>query len=497
MTIAVDPILEVQSLSKHFGGTRAIDGVSLSVRPGEVHALVGANGAGKSTLIKLLAGVYRPDSGDIIFQGRVTDPTQQRTAIAFIHQDLAVIDQMSVAENFCIELGYPRRYGLIGWRQTVRVAESALEAIGVEIDPTRPMASLSVAERSMVAIGRALTKVDVKLMVLDEPTASLPSADVDQLFATLETLRRRGLGMLYVSHRLDEISRIADRVTVLRDGLRISTSARGELSTEELVEQMVGSRGAAYRRQAHRRPTGPVVLEMRDLVAVGVGPVSAQLHAGEVIGLVGLRGAGQEILGRALFGASPIVAGSLVVNGREERKLRPWNSVEAGTGFIASDRIGEGLSLALSSRENLFLSGAVTGRRPWGMRSRRGERRSSRRVLEDFEVRPADPEALMSTLSGGNQQKVVLARWLASGRCRVLVMEEPTSGVDVGAKAAIYTKLSTMVDGGLCVVVASSDFEEVCTLCDRALVFSHGRVARELQGEELTIDAVVRWTSSG
>jgi ribose transport system ATP-binding protein len=301
--------------------------------------------------------------------------------------------------------------------------------------------------------------------------------------------------MLYVTHRLDEVFRIADRVTVFRDGRRISTAAVSDTTTGEIVGQIVGREPAQIVSAGHGPPGSQVLFELRNAGSGTVGPVSAVLRAGEIIGLVGLRGAGQETIGRLLFGASPLSYGSLIADGQPMGKVTPHSAIRNGVGFVSSERDAESLAGTLSVRENLFLSPLISGRHAWEPEAREGERRSAAAAADRFDIRPRDPEFLAGALSGGNQQKVVLARWLGPGRCRLLVLEEPTLGVDVGAKIDIYNSLVAMVGSGLSVVVVSSDFDEVCTICDRALVFNHGRVAAELTRQQLTPANLIRWAS--
>jgi ribose transport system ATP-binding protein len=488
-------LLEIRGLVKRFTGTIAVDHADLEVEAGEIHALLGANGAGKSTVIKLLAGVYRPDEGEIYFHGERVDPSAEHLPIAFIHQDLGLIDSLSIAENFGLVLGFPRRRGIIDWNRLAQQTRVALRSIGAELDPLALVVTLPLAERAMVAIARALQVKDISLLVLDEPTASLTEEDVSRLFSTLDILREQGIGMLYVTHRLDEVFRIADRVSVFRDGRRISTAAVSTTTTDEIVTQIVG-REPTQMVSVNREPPGSHPLfELKNAVSGTVGPVSTILSAGEILGLVGLRGAGQEIIGRLLFGARPLSHGSLIADGQPLEKITPNSSIRNGVGFVSSERAAESLAGSLAVRENLYLSPLISGRRAWELKSRKGERQAASETADTFDIRPRDPEFLVGALSGGNQQKVVLARWLAPGRCRLLVLEEPTLGVDVGAKVDIYNSLAAMVKSGLSLVVVSSDFDEVCTICDRAIVFNHGRVAAELPRQQLTPANLIRWAS--
>jgi ribose transport system ATP-binding protein len=488
-------LLEIRDLVKRFTGTIAVDHADLEVEAGEIHALLGANGAGKSTVIKLLAGVYKPDEGDIYFQGERVDPSTEHLPIAFIHQDLGLIDGLSIAENFGLVMGFPRRRGIIDWDRLAQQTLAALQSIGTKLDPLTLVAALPLAERAMVAIARALQVKDIRLLVLDEPTASLTEADVSRLFATLGILRKQGIGMLYVTHRLDEVFRIADRVSVFRDGRRISTTAVGNTTTDEIVTQIVGREPAQIVSVDRESRSAVPVLELSNAVSGEVGPVSTVLGTGEIVGLVGLRGAGQETIGRLLFGAKPLSRGSLIADGKPVEDLTPNASIRRGVGFVSSERAAESLAASLSVRENIYLSPLISGRHAWELKSRKSERQAAYDAANASDIRPRDPEFLVGVLSGGNQQKVVLARWLYPGRCRLLVLEEPTLGVDVGAKVDIYNSLAAMVKSGLSVVVVSSDFDEVCIICDRAIVFNHGRVVTELTRQQLTPANLIRWAS--
>lgn len=478
------PVLEVRGLSKRFLGTVALDDVDLDVRAGEVHALLGQNGAGKSTLIKILAGVYEPDAGSIVVGGRTMRPPHGSSQIAFIHQDLGLVAGMTVAENVALVAGYPRYKGLISWGAVRRRAVEALALLGLDVDPDANIATLTAAQRSLVAIARALT-VDVGLIVLDEPTAALPESDVGKLFAALTRLRNSGVGLIYVTHRLDEVFRIADRVTVLRDGRHIATSTVNDTSQAELVHWIVGRELEAPLARAEA-DTAREVLQLTD-VRVGhhVGPVSFRLHAGEILGLVGLTAAGQNEIGRAIFGSEQFLDGEIILHGQA---LNPRNSAHAiarGIGFVSGDRVEESTAAELTVQENLFINPVALGQSLLRPRRRSAEAARARQVLDRFDVRPRDPDRIIGSLSGGNQQKVIVARWLEVGS-RLLILEEPTAGVDIGSKADIYRLLAKIPEGGG-VLIISSDFEEVVSICDRALVFNRGLIIAEVPRAQLSV----------
>jgi ribose transport system ATP-binding protein len=489
------PLLDVTGLTKRFTGTLALDHIDFDLRGGEIHALLGQNGAGKSTLIKILAGVYTPDAGSIRFDDRLVRPTIGALPIAFIHQDLGLVEWMTVAENVAVQTGYPRdSLGLISWRKVRRAAIDALTTMGSDIDPDAAVSTLAAAERSLVAIGRALA-VKADILVLDEPTAALPESDVGRLLDALKSLRASGIGIIYVTHRLDEVFRIADRVTVLRDGRRVATLEANETSPGDLVEKIVGrSLSDAFVKPAP--PSDDIVLEVDRLIASAVGPVSFATAAGEVLGLVGLRGAGHHTIGRAIFGQLPISGGHVSLGGRRIDPTDPADAMAKQIGFVSSRRAEESIAANMSIRENVYINPVATGKGVMQLVWRREEVADTGAVLTRYSVKPQDSERVVATLSGGNQQKVVLARWMEA-KVRLLVLEEPTIGVDVGSKAEIYHLLQQSLLGGLAVLLVSSDFEEVERICHRALVFSRGRVVSEIPRGELTITRLTADSSGG
>ncbi len=489
-------LLRFEGISKRFGGTQAVDDVTLDVQPGQVLALLGENGAGKSTLIKLLAGIYKADAGRMLVDGapesawRSRDPLRQ--PVAFIHQDLGLVEWMTVAENVAIGMGYPRlfgwKHGLVDWRAADARARRVLDRVGCDIDPGRRVFSLTRAEKSLLAIGRAL-EVKAKLLVLDEPSASLPAADVQRLFGVLRVLRQQGVGMIYVSHRLDEVMQLSDRAAVMRDGRLVGVRTTAATSEAELVELIVGQALAAdpAAAPAPERPANAApLLALHGAVAGNAGPVDLAVHAGEILGLVGLRGAGHDAIGRALFGCEPLVAGTLEVAGRRRVLRHPAQAIAAGIGFTAGERLEQNLAGAMSVQENLFPNPRLHGERGFDAGRRRRELQRAATLAERFDINPRAPQAIVAQLSGGNQQKVVLARWAALA-LPVQVLEEPTAGVDVGAKRQIYTLLRRRAAEGAALVVVSTDYEEVATVCTRVLVFRAGRVAAELHGADISI----------
>ena len=477
-------MLEVRHISKRFGGTQALDDVSMSVGRGEVVALLGENGAGKSTLIKTLAGVHGADQGTISYNGEDMTHAVRRMPIAFIHQDLGLIDWMTVAENICLTLGYSRRFGMIDWNAADARARAALAKLGADIHPGVRIQSLTRTEKSLVAIARALA-ANAEILVLDEPTASLPADEVLRLFESLRRLRDQGMGMVYVSHRLDEVFEIADRMVVLRDGKVAGERVVAKTTPDETIFLIVGREPSQVFRRPSERAGAPR-LRLKQALVGEVGPVSCNIHAGEIVGLVGLRGAGQENVSRALFGIEPFTAGEFLIDEAPMVIDSPSVAMAHGINLVCADRVGESILPGMAVRENMYLNPLAAGRSAVAWLSPGQECDDSRRLGESVGLRPNDPNLAIELLSGGNQQKVVVGRWL-NLRSKIYVFEDPTAGVDVGAKAEIYKLFDVALAEGAAIIIVSTDFEEVAKVCHRALVFDRGRVVRELDHTTLTI----------
>ncbi|MEV0414348.1 sugar ABC transporter ATP-binding protein [Streptomyces sp. NPDC050448] len=509
-----EPLVRIRGLGKRFGGTLALDGVSLDVHGGSVLALLGPNGAGKSTLIKVLAGVHRADEGEVTVAGHPLGSDAARRTMSFIHQELGLVDWMTVAENIALGTGFPRRGGLISWRQTRRNCAEALRIVAGHLDADARIADLAPAERSLVAIARALAR-RAELFVLDEPTATLPAADCARLFGVLHTLRDRGHGILYVSHRLDEVYEVADTFAVLRDGRLVSHGPLAPYSPARLVRDIVG-REPAGGPFVGREPAGgppptapappsapgwpsapahrPPVLSLDGVTTERTGPVSLDLREGEILAMVGLTGAGHMHLGRALAGALPLLGGRALLDGRPYHPRTVAAALGSGVGFVAGNR-QEGCAAELTVRENFLANPRAAGVPAWHWVAPRRERAEAAALIERFSVIPRDSEVPIATLSGGNQQKVMVGRRLR-GSLRLLILEEPTAGVDVGAKASIHRLLDEALAAGLAVLLISTDFEEVAGVCHRALVFGRGTVVAELAGEALSVTELTRTASA-
>jgi ribose transport system ATP-binding protein len=486
-------LLEMSGISKRFGGTQALKNVSLTACRGEIVALLGENGAGKSTLIKIMAGVVALDSGSIDYAGRDYTTSARQMPISFIHQDLGLIEWMTVSENICLSLGYPKRYGLLNWSESRKRAAEALDHLGVDIDPDDRVQNLNRTEKSLVAICRALV-TEAELLVLDEPTASLPADEVARLFTVLRRLRGRGVGMIYVSHRLDEVFEIADRMVVLRDGQLVGDRAVADVTPHDAILMIVGREPS----QIFRRPVeklGQPRLALKGVCIDDVGPIDAEFRAGEVVGLVGLRGAGHEAVGRSLFGLLPMTAGISLLDGTPFAAVSPRQAMAAGIVLVWGDRTAGSIVPTLSVRENLFLNPPAAGHGLFKYLSPPKETSAAIRLGMSVHLRPNAPTMAIEALSGGNQQKVVVGRWLHL-RGKVYIFEDPTAGVDVGAKAEIYRLFNEVVEQGACIIVVSTDFEEVANVCHRALVFDRGKVVAELHSDDLSVNSLLAAASA-
>lgn len=483
------------SIDKHFGGTYALRDVSLAVGRGEIVALLGENGAGKSTLIKVLGGIHKPDSGQVLIDGHPYEHRPagfgERQKVAFIHQDLGLIEWMTVAENIALALGFKKRSGLIQWRDVERFAQEALAKVDCDFDPTTRVEHLSRTEKSLVAIARALA-VDSEFLVLDEPTASLPADEVERLFSAIRPLREKGVGMIYVSHRLDEIFRIADRVAVLRDGEMVGIRSIEHTTPEELVLKIVGRKTRATVKSTDA--PGEVLLSLKSFSAGQTTALDFKLRQGEIVGLVGLRGAGHEAVSRALFGTEPF-EGDVRLNGKRPDLSSPQAAMRSGIGLVAKDRTEESVAMSLTIRENTFLNPDGVGRKLLSFLTPAREADLAEAIGAELGLSPNDPNLAIEALSGGNQQKVVIGRWLATQR-KLLVCEDPTAGVDVGAKAEIYALLNKALAEGVGILVVSTDFEEIATICHRAIVFSQGSIVAELTGTRLTTENLIQSASA-
>ncbi|MEU9464485.1 sugar ABC transporter ATP-binding protein [Streptomyces sp. NPDC058322] len=487
------PLLTMSGITKSFPGVRALDGVDLEVQAGEVHCLLGQNGAGKSTLIKVLAGAHQPDDGEITWRGEpvaLKSPiAAMRLGIATIYQELDLVEGLSVAENVFLGHEPTTARFVVRTREGRTAAAALLKRLGhPEIDPARPVGELSAAQQQIVSMARALSH-DVRLIVMDEPSAALDPDEVDNLFRTVDSLTAEGVAVVYISHRLEEIRRIGDRVTVLKDGRAVAVGLPAESTpTRDIVAMMTG-RNVEYvfpPRTADRAGTAGAqpVLKVEGLARKGeFAPVDLELRPGEIVGLAGLVGSGRSEILETVYGARKPSAGRVTVAGKPLRPGSVRAAVAAGIGLAPEERKAQALLMLESVTRNVSVSSMSRFARA-GWIDRGAERRAAREATRELSLRPDNPDTPVRTLSGGNQQKAVLARWLLRG-CRVLLLDEPTRGVDVGARAELYAVIRRLADEGLAVLLVSSEVPEVLGLADRVLVLREGRVVHTADAREL------------
>jgi ABC-type sugar transport system ATPase subunit len=489
----MEPAVRFEDVRKRFPGSVALDGVTLDVAAGSCHALCGENGAGKSTLGKILAGIHAPDGGRMLIGGEPVRFGGPRDALAagvgMVHQELAFCDNLSVAENLCLG-ALPRHGGLTDPRETVRHAEAMLAEIAPDIDVRRPLGALNTAQRQLVQIAAAVGG-GARIVVFDEPTSSLSQHDAERLYELIGRLRARGVTCIYVSHRMPEIFRLCDTVSVLRDGRHVATRPTAELTENELVRLMIGRPPAEYLPSPPPDAAGAELLRVEGLSSPGrFHDVSFSLRAGEVLGLAGLVGAGRSEVAEALMGLDRAARGSVAVEGKPVRIRTPQQAIRLGIGLVPEDRKRQGLVLVASGTHNTSLPILKRLSRA-GWIKRREERDLTVEYFNRMRVRTPSPETPVAGLSGGNQQKVVLARWLAA-RSRVLMLDEPTRGVDVGAKAEIHALIAELAARGSAVLLISSELPELLSLSSRILVLRGGRIAGELHREQATQDRLLR-----
>jgi D-xylose transport system ATP-binding protein len=493
------PLLEMRAITKAFPGVRALDGVTFDLRAGEIHALVGENGAGKSTLMKILGGVYPHGSygGGVVLDGEprrfASVRDSEAAGVAVIFQELSLIKELSVGEN--IFLGRePRRFGVVRWEELYSCAQKLLDELRLPVEAHTPVGRLGIGQQQLVEIAKALSH-EARILVLDEPTAALTETEVETLFHILGRLRERGVGMIYISHKLDEVFRMADRVTVLRDGRTVGTAAVAEWDEARVIARMVGREvGDIFPEPKHER--GGVAFEVRNLTAEDpnipgkllVRDVSFSVRRGEVLGVAGLMGAGRSELLMAVFGAhAGRATGEILVEGRRVSIKSPADAIRHGLGFVTEDRKRFGLVLDQTILNNMTLAGLT---RLSGRFVTDAEAAAGSRAMKDLRVKANSVFTIAGTLSGGNQQKVVLAKWLLTNP-KVLFLDEPTRGIDVGAKQEIYGHINRLAETGLAIVLVSSELPEVLGLSDRVLVLHEGRVTGEFRREEATPEKVM------
>ena len=502
MSDASAPLLSARGIGKRFPGVIALDSVDFTVRSGEIHALLGENGAGKSTLIKVLTGVHSADSGEITLDGRRISPRSPSDAeacgISTVYQEVNLVPSLSVAEN--LTLGrQPGRFGFINWRSTRRHAQQALSRLGLDLDVNAELGSLSVALQQMVAIARALDR-SARLLILDEPTASLDEKEVADLFAIMRRLRSEGMGIVFVTHFLDQVYSVTDRITVLRNGTLVATSPTAELPRLKLVSQMLGrdfsEQTAAGAREDTSASSAPLLLSTRNLSRPpALHPVNLTLRRGEVLGLAGLLGSGRTELARLLFGIDRHTTGQIQISDTPAHISSPRHAIRHGLAFSSEDRKHEGILPNLSVRENLILA----------LQAKRGATRALTRAEQEklcdhyiraLRIKTANTEVAIRNLSGGNQQKVLLARWLAT-QPAVIILDEPTRGIDVGAKAEIEQLIAQLRADGLAVLFISSELDEIVRNSTRVLVLRDRRPAGEFTGAQISAPTLMQAMAAG
>jgi ribose transport system ATP-binding protein len=486
------PLIQAENISKRFPGVQALDQVNLSVRPGQVHALVGENGAGKSTLIKILCGAYQADSGQIYFDGKPVEIKDPAVALSMgivpVHQEINLQPYLTVAENIFIGRQPKRKLGLINYQEMNQQARAWMDQLGIEVDPTMPLGMISVAERQMVAIARAVS-LDAQVLIFDEPTSSLTDRETELLFEVIGRLVEKNIGIIYITHRMGEIFEICDVLTVMRDGHVVGHDRIESVKTEDVIRMMIG-RQLQETNLRSPGPLGETILEVEHLTVRGIlNDISFKLHKGEIVGVSGLVGAGRTELARALFGDMRIASGSIRINGQPFNPTSPKKALEAGMGFVPEDRKEEGLVLELSVKKNvtmtifskiidlLFLNNAR-------------QEEIARGYVEKLAIKTPTIHQKVQFLSGGNQQRVVVSKWLATDP-KILIVDEPTRGIDVGAKAEIHTLLRDLANEGVAILMISSELPEILALSDRVLVMRQGRIAANLKGSTATQEEIM------
>jgi ribose transport system ATP-binding protein len=483
------PLVQLVNISKQFPGVLAVDNVSLDIFPGEVHVVAGENGAGKSTLMKLLSQVERPTSGTILLNGRevpfVNPQHAQRLGISMVYQEFALAPHLTAAQN--IVLGRESsRFGVINHVSEIEQARRLLQRVGLQIDPRRIVSTLSVAEQQLVEIAKALD-VEAKLVIMDEPTATLTGQEIVHLFSVIRGLTAQGIAVFYISHRLDEIFQIADRVTVMRDGKVVATLPRSDLDQQKLIRLMVG-RDIRHLYPKSEPKLGPVTLRAEGITRRGIlHQCSFEIRAGEILGFAGLIGSGRTELARAVFGADPIDAGSIWLEGKRLSIDSPGSAIASGIGYLTEDRKRNGLAMTLDIAQNITLANLPTVASWIDLRK---EERIAARARDRLKIRTPSLHRKVAVLSGGNQQKVVVARWLET-KARVLFFDEPSRGIDVNAKSELFELIGTLASEGRAIVLISSYLPELINMCDRMIVLHEGRIAGELERSQFTEERIM------
>ncbi len=499
-TISKTPVLEMRGVSKSFPGVRALQNVTLTAYNGEIHALMGENGAGKSTLMKILAGAYSADAGTILIDGKpvkISNPLDARNlGVSTIYQELTLATNLTVAENVFLGDELRVRGALLDKNEMYRQSESVLKRVGAVFHPTDRVGRLSIAEQQLVEIARAL-RHDSKVLIMDEPTAALSDAETERLFEIIRKLRDDGLAIIYISHRMAEVYELADRVSVLRDGEYIGTLDRSEISASEIIRMMVGRSLSEFYKHERTRSAGETILEVKNVTDGGkIHESSFTVRSGEIVGLSGLVGAGRTELARLVFGADPRTGGEIFVEGKRVHISNPNDAMSAGIGYLPENRKEQGLFLEMSALDNIGIN-VLAENASVGVIRRKSIRHIVADAIRELAIRVSSSAALAIGLSGGNQQKLLVARWLTI-KPKVLLLDEPTRGVDVGAKSEIYRIMGNLASEGVGVLFISSELPEIVGMCDRVLVMREGRIVHELggdTGEEISQENIMAYAT--
>lgn len=489
-----EAFLELDHVSKTFPGVKALNDVHFDIRRGEVHSLVGENGAGKSTLIKVMAGVHQPDEGGVIkIEGKETkisgviDGIKQ--GIAVIYQDFSLFGNLTVAENIGINQVIDKNKSFVNWKEVREKAIEALKIVGADIDPSTTLENLSIAKQQMVAIASAVAQ-DAKMIIMDEPTSALSKTEIETLFEIVEKLKNQNMAIMFVSHKMDEIFRLSDRITVFRDGQYVSTVGKDEIDSDGLISLMVG-RKVEIKNYANIEEKTDVVLEVSHLSKEGnFKDINFQLYRGEVLGITGLVGAGRSEMAQAIFGIQRPDSGDIIIEGKKVIINDSKDALEAGIAYIPESRQTQGLILDQSVESNITLPLLKKYTNRFGMVHRGSQRAFVKEWIDKLDVRPKDPDLYAMQLSGGNQQKVVLAKWIATN-AKILIVDEPTNGVDVGAKSEIHKILRRIAEQGTSVIMISSELPEILSVSDRILVMRRGRIAGEFKNQGITQEIIM------
>lgn len=486
-------LLRMKGICKSFPGVKALQDVSLEVKTGEVHALLGENGAGKSTLLKILSGAYERDSGVIEIDGRVIDEMSPKVAqelgISIIYQEFSNLRHLSIGENIFLGRLPRKKSGLVDWGDCYEQSAQLLKRVGLPIDPRTPVSALKVAQQQMVEIAKAISR-EAKIIIMDEPSAPLTQIEIDSLFEVIRNLKAQGVGIVYVSHRLVEIKQICDRLTCLRDGCYVGQGDVRDLSVDDMIRMMVG-RDLSNMYPRSGAEIGEVILEVHSLCTQGfLQDITFKSRKGEILGLAGLVGSGRTELARAVFGADPIESGEIVWEGEPLRIYSPAQAIKRQIGLVPEDRKGQGLVLMMNVKDNITLANLNSFTKA-GKLSLYQEEKTAEDYVDKLGISTPGIFAEASNLSGGNQQKVVLSKWLCAN-CKLLIVDEPTRGIDVGAKVEIYELLGSLVRGGMAVIMISSEMPELIGVCDRILVMHEGGIAGELTRDEFSEENIMR-----